>query len=216
MFFIIQWGIRYYYSFNFNGKRRMDMKKIILVVLTAFLIITTGTAAFARQGEVEVDGALSLGTGPSDFDSAVGFNFGVGFMIQDNPQLQIRGDLSYYDFDASMFGVDVSYTRMPIAVSARIYIPVQNNIKVFGQGGLELSFDEAEVAVPWITFGGPFGITPISTTMKQKVDETNIGITPGGGIEFMVNPQFGLFAMARWHIISDNYFDLSFGGAVHF
>jgi hypothetical protein len=44
----------------------------------------------------------------------------------------------------------------------------------------------------------------------------NIGIAPGAGIEFFVNPKVSIFALGLSHFISDSYFSMHFGVATHF
>jgi hypothetical protein len=86
------------------------MKKLgATAVLTIFLLLSTGTAAFAKTtkastsgagaGEFEVDGSFGFATGPGDFNSGFGVNFGAGYMLGTiDKHLQARVDLSYYDF----------------------------------------------------------------------------------------------------------------------
>lgn len=185
--------------------------------MSAILIASMATAAFAKTsssyeaGPIELDGGFTFGTGPGDFGSAFGFNFGGGYMLDAVPNLQIRADLSYYDFSQTVFfGSDLSYTRVPITVGARYYFPINDRLKAFAQAGLETSFDSIDtiVYVP----GGPFGFTAVT----QSSDEINLGISPGGGIEFFIAPQVSIFALGRIHIVSDAYFSMNFGAAAHF
>ena len=191
------------------------MKKLVIAALTAFVLLGTGTAVFAKtaktskstatssdKGELEVDGSFAFATGPSNYDSGFGLNFGAGIMLGAiDRNLQARVDISYYDFSTDFYYVDLSYTRVPVTVSARYYFPINEHVKPFVQAGLETSFDSYEYYA-----GG----------VKRSKNEVNFGISPGGGIEFSVSPQVGLFALGRIHAISDNYFSMQFGAAYHF
>ncbi len=194
------------------------MKKIFIITMSAILMASMATAAFAKTartssssseaGPIELDGGFTFGTGPGDFGSAFGFNFGGGYMLEAVPNLQIRADLSYYDFSRTFF-TDLSYTRIPFTVGARYYFPMNDRLKLFAQAGLETSFDKIETTVPVFIGGQLVGLT-------QSSSEVNIGISPGGGIEFFITPQVSIFALGRIHIIADDYFSMNFGAAAHF
>ncbi len=186
------------------------MKKIILITLAVFVVFGMTTTAFAKSSGssspgVEIDGSLVLATAPaSGFDSGVGVTFGAGMMLpQINKDLQGRVEISYFSWSATEFGVDVSYTRIPIDVGGRFFLPAGNEkLKIFVEGMLELSFDSVEVNVP------PFG--------KSSASETHLGLVPGAGLEFKISPALGIVADARWHLITDDYFTVQAGVAAHF
>jgi opacity protein-like surface antigen len=185
------------------------MNKLAAVVLAMFLLVGGGTAAYAKaatvsdKGMFEVDGSFGFGTGPGSFDSGVGVNVGAGYMLSTiDKNLQARVDLSYYDFSTDFLGYDLSYTRVPFTVSARYYFPINDRLKAFAQAGIETSFDSFET---YNGFGG-----------KHTTNEVNLGISPGGGIEFTVLPEVSIFALGRFHIITDNYYSMQFGAAFHF
>jgi len=192
------------------------MKKITASVLALFFLLSAATAAFAKAGasstansmgtgDFEVDGAFSFATGPGSFDAGFGFNFGVGYMLsQLDKNLQARVDFSYYDFSYTygLYGYDLHYTRFPFTVSGRYYFPIVNRLKAFAQVGLETSIDSFD-------YVDGFG-------NKRSKSEVNLGITPGGGIEFFINRNASIFALGRWHLISDDYFSMQFGAAYHF
>jgi opacity protein-like surface antigen len=184
-------------------------KKLAAVTLAVFLLVGGGSTAFAKSGSVsgkdlfEVDGSFGFGSGSGALDSGYGFNFGAGYMLSSiDKKLQARVDLSYYDFSTTFLGQDLSYTRVPITVSARYYFPINDRLKAFAQAGIETSFDSFE------SYAG--------TVNKHTENEVNFGISPGGGIEFYVLPDISLFGLGRAHIITDNYFSMQFGAAFHF
>jgi hypothetical protein len=189
------------------------MKRFILITLAAFVLCGMTTTAFAKstrssssQQDTEVDGSLAIASAPaSGFDTGFGVTFGVGMMLpQINRDLQGRIELSYFEWSASEFGVDVTYTRVPIAAGGRFFLPTQSgNLKVFVQGMLELSFDKVEVS----NF-------PFPGTASES--ETHLGLVPGAGIELKINPSLSFVADARWHLITDDYFTLQAGLAAHF
>lgn len=183
------------------------MKRIIVIALTALMTLGLTVPAFAKEGrsDVEVDGSVVLATAPaSGFDTGFGVTVGVGAMLpQIDKNLQGRFDLSYFTWSDSQFGIDVSYTRIPFLFSGRYYVPARDNrLRVYVQGGLELSYDKVEVATPF------FG--------KASATETRIGLVPGAGIEYKLSPTLGFVADARWHIITDSYLTVQFGLASHF
>jgi Outer membrane protein beta-barrel domain len=139
------------------------------------------------------------------FDTGFGVTFGFGSMLpQINKALQGRVELSYFEWSATEFGVDVTYKRVPVDIGGRFFLPTQSsNLKVFVQGMLEVSFDTLEVS----NF-------PFSSTASES--KTHLGLVPGAGIELKINPSLGFVADARWHIITDDYLTLQAGLAYHF
>ncbi len=188
------------------------MKRFVLITLAALVLCGMTGTAFAKsagssssQPGMEVDGSLVLASSPaSGFDTGYGVTFGFGTMLpQLNRDLQGRVEISYFTWSASEFGVSVDFTRIPIDVGGRFYLPVgSQNMKVFVQGMAELSFDTVEANVPF------FG--------KTSASETHFGIVPGAGIDIKLSPGLSFVADARWHIITDDYFTIQAGVAAHF
>lgn len=184
------------------------MNKLAAMALAMFLLVGGATAAFAKssaapeKGMFEVDGSFAVATGPDSFDSSPGVNFGGGYMLSSiDKNLQARVDLSYYNFSTTFGAVDLSYSRIPITVSARYYFPINDKMRAFAQAGLETSFDSKDSTV---------------LLFKQSKSAVNFGLTPGGGVDFFVAPNVSVFALGRIHIISDNYFSMEVGAAFHF
>jgi opacity protein-like surface antigen len=181
------------------------MKRFMISILVIVLLTATGTTVFAKspeQGPYEVDGSIGFGSGPGDFDAGFGFNFGAGYMLSSVVKnLQARIDIGYFTFSRDFFGSSLDFTRMPFTFSARYYFPLTDQLRVFAQAGLETSIDSKDT----FDFLG-----------KHSKSEVNLGLTPGGGIEFLVTPEIGVFAVADAHLISDSYFSMQFGAAYHF
>ncbi len=180
----------------------------LAAILLAIFFLAGGNAAFAEsatvsdKGIVEVDGSFGVGIGSGPLDNGGGVNFGAGYMLNTiDINLQARIDLSYYDFSTDFMGYDLSYTRIPLTISARYYFPINDRLAAFAQAGIETSFDSFE------SYEG---------VNKHTENEVNLGISPGGGIEFSVLPDVSIFALGRIHIITDNYFSMQFGAAFHF
>jgi opacity protein-like surface antigen len=194
------------------------MKRIEIITLAAFITLSMTAPAFAKAGtsssqDTEVDGSFVLATAPAaGFDTGFGVTFGAGTILnQIDRNLQGRVDISYLTWSASQFGVDVSYTRIPFLFSGRYFIPTRDNrLKVYIQGGLELSFDKVEAAITLPSPPFAFG------TVKESSSETRIGLVPGAGIEYKLSPTLGLVADGRWHIITDGYLTVQAGLAAHF
>lgn len=197
------------------------MKRFMIVLFSVLFLFGTATVVFAKttkpsrsttaasssdNGDFEVDGSFAFATGPGDFGSGYGVNFGAGYMLKSiDKNLQARVDISYYDFSYTYgfgYGYDLTYTRIPVTVSARYYFPINDRLKAFAQAGLETSFDSFD-------YVDGFG-------NKHTRSDVNLGISPGAGIEFYPTPKVSIFAVGRIHMISDSYFSMQFGGAFHF
>lgn len=176
------------------------MKKLVPAILIALFAACTGTAAFAKTaqgpatGAVEFDGAMALATGPGSYDSGFGINFGAGYALASvDRNLQARFDVSYFLFERNYSWGSGEYSRVPLILSARYYLPPFDKLRLFGQAGV---------------------ITSIDTFDNERHDrkrEFRIGLAPGFGAEFMINQHIGVFAMTRAHIISDSFISMLFG-----
>jgi opacity protein-like surface antigen len=194
---------------EFNFKRRTSMKKIMIIIAVVLLALSTGTQAFAKSeqmGNAEVDASLVWASAPaSAFDSTIGLAIGGGIILpQIDKNLQARVDITFLSFDGSFFGTDLTYTRVPITVSGRYYIPANQDIKVYAQGGAEVSFDKVEAGVPG--FPG----------FKTSESDINFGLVAGVGIDVAITPQLSFVADARLHMITDYYLTFQGGVALHF
>lgn len=181
------------------------MKKVT-VLLMAGIIAGLGFAqpSFAKTGDKSVNVGLGYGSEPAaGMGSAIGFSIGGGYEIQDDTQ--VRVDISSFGWKQTVYGMDIKYTRMPITVSGRQYYPLQDNLKAYGQLGLEMSLDKAEAATSFM-----------GTTYKAEASETHLGVTPGGGIEFAITPQISVGGDVAYHIITDSYFTLGINAGYHF
>jgi hypothetical protein len=183
------------------------MKHTIIAVLTVLFFITMGTTSAlaktgkssATAGNVEVEGSMAVATGPGSYDSGFGVSFGAGYALSDiDRNLQARFDFSYFSFKKDYSWGSGTYTRVPFTVSARYYAPVFDKLRVFGQAGVETSMDTFDDAG------------------HHRNNEVNIGLSPGAGIELIVNPNLSFFAQARAHFISDSYVSMHFGVASYF
>jgi opacity protein-like surface antigen len=180
------------------------MKRLMIVTIAALLALAAGTQAFAKSeqmGNAEVDASLVVASAPtSEFDNTLGLAIGGGVMVDNN--IQARVDLTFLSFDGSFFGTDLTYSRIPVTVSGRYYIPT-DSVKAFVQGGLELSFDKIDVG----TFIPGFKLTS---------SETNLGATAGAGLDVPITSQLSFVADVRLHLISNDYVTLQGGVAMHF
>lgn len=181
------------------------MKKLTIVVLALLLVAGAGATVFAATrsgGEKEFSGAFAYGTGPADFDNGFGLSFGAGYMMNNINNLQARLDISYFLFDRDVANTNVDLTRIPVAVGGRYFFSTMDKLNLFGEAAVEASFDDAE-------FVDVLGV-------KHSESEVNWGVTPGAGAEYFIQDTMSLFALGRFHIVSDDYFSLHFGAAYHF
>ncbi len=185
--------------------------RIFAVMLVATLLCGSAFAAQASGAKTEVDGMLSVGSDPvSGFGTAVGIGAGIGFDLSDSLRVSSgklfgRADINYFNWSDTEFGTSLNYTRVPIFLGGRYYVPMSGSpVDIFLEAGLEISFDSVETAVP--IFAPPF-----FGAVKQSENNLNVGISPGIGIEVPISNN-GLFvgADARWHLITDSYFTFSF------
>lgn len=180
------------------------MKRFKTVILATSLTVglfAVTQPALAKVGDSTADVGVSVATEPVDgLGTAIGFSGGFGYEFMKDTQ--VRADVSYYSWDDSqttMFGtMDITLYRIPITVSARRYIDLQaQGIRAYGQLGVELSIDGAEVTLAGVS---------------ANDSETNLGITPAAGVEYNVNDKVYVGANAAYHIITDSYF--TFGGNI--
>lgn len=178
---------------------------IVLLMCAALAMSTMASAeaygftGAASTGLYEFDGSFAPATGPGDYNGGFGINFGAGYALAAiDKHLQARIDISFYQFKNDFRWGSGSYTRVPITIGARYFVPIADKLRAFGQAGLETSID---------TF---------DNSAHETNREVNFGLAPGAGIEFMVNPKVSVFALAIVHIISDSYVSMQFGVATHF
>ncbi len=179
------------------------MKKVALMVLGLVLVTGTAFAAGPAGSGVSLDLSGNYASEPTgDFGGTLGPEFGVNVDLNRvgldvgatrTVEFQGRASLSWYSWDESVAGVDLDYRRLPIFVGARVLSPVAPQFKVYGQLGLEVSFDRQDIRVP----GG-----------KSTDTDTNLGVTPGVGILFPVSNQLYVGGNLSWHIIDHDYFTL--------
>ncbi len=184
------------------------MKKTIFVLIAAIFTLYLGTITHAEaatpgggpsSGVYQLDASLGLATGPGDYDSGWGFSIGAGYTLASiDKDLQARIDISFWDFRHDFPWGSGTYTRVPITIGARYYLPLDPKLRAFGQVGLESSIDNFD------------------TASHESKSELNIGLAPGVGVEFFINPQTSIFAVGIAHLISDDYFSMNFGVATHF
>ncbi len=183
------------------------MRRILGIAVAVCLVTVFSGNAFAagksgRNG-MALDGTLSIGTEPaSGFGDTLGLGFGMSLDLTRDlgvttGKLMGRADITYYQWDASEFGVDVSYTRVPIFLGGRFYLPMESRtpFDIYLEGGLEFSFDKAEANVPFLG--------------KRSESELHIGITPGAGIELPLSDTLYVGGSIRLHMITDSYLSVA-------
>jgi hypothetical protein len=190
------------------------MKKAALLFSLIVVLIASPDTGFAQEDHgASVEAFLAIGSEPAG-DLGTGYGLGVGLNIPFNDifnlnspsraakDLMIRADISYFswegDTDTPFFSVDEEFTRIPIFLGIRFFLPddiIQaEGLRIYGEAGVELSFDEAEVK-----FNG----------FKESDDEINFGVPIGVGMQYYISEKWYLGLNARLHIISDDYFTLA-------
>lgn len=204
------------------------MKKSRIVrILAASALLTLSLAAtsFAARGDREVDLSIGIATSSdtgnagygvgygygygSSYGTGFGLSVGGGYELLDitaikGGTLQVRGDIGYNSWEANEFGVDAELTRVPVSAGARLYVPIQavKKLRVYGEASLELSFDNFDTSFNFPGFG---------TLGGGSHSETNIGLVPGAGAEFVVAPNIFVGGGLKYHIISGGYLNALVG-----
>lgn len=175
------------------------MRKIVLMVLFSVLVFVNADVADAAGG-TGIDLSGNWASEPSSgFDDTFGVEFGLnvdfkklGWNVNSkNTEFQGRISLSYYDWDKSAYGTTLDYQRVPLFLGARVLTSLSPQVKLYGQLGLELSFDDID------TFNSFYGV--------QSNSELNVGLTPGIGLLFPISNSFYAAIGLNYHIISEGY-----------
>lgn len=181
------------------------MKKVLVIAVLAFAAVLMSGPAFAAAGGVTIDGSLVFATEPmGGYDSTVGI--GVGALIDmagrtkmssKDMKLGIRADMAYFDWDGNFYGIDVSYQRLMIFGGPRLTFQPggRSTVSPYVEGGLELGYGRAEVAVPF------FG--------RRSSTEIDLGLAGGGGVDFALSKNVKLGVSGRLHLISDSFLTLA-------
>lgn len=180
------------------------MKKAIITLLSVLSLTLCATPALAG----ELDAALGIGTEPA---ARLGSTFGLRVGYQDEflklfpnasdneftQALLFRADVSYFSWKKDFSGAKLKYRRLPVFVGGRYFIPVDlGGAALFSDGGVEVSFDSADVCVSGIGCG------------SASASDINAGVAAGIGVEVPLDESLTLGADLRWHLVSDNYFTL--------
>jgi opacity protein-like surface antigen len=181
------------------------MKKVLIIAVLALAPALMAGPVFAAAGGATIDGSLVFATEPmGGYDSTVGI--GVGALIDmgdrmkmssKDMKLGIRADMMYFDWDGNFYGIDVSYKRFMFFGGPRLtFLPGgKSDITPYLEGGLELGYGKAEVAVP--------GLGRASST------NIDLGLAGGGGVDFTLAKNLKLGVGARLHLISDSFLTLA-------
>jgi hypothetical protein len=175
------------------------MRKIVFVVLVSVLVFVNADTADAAGG-IGIDLSGNWASEPSGgFDDTFGVGLGLNVDFKNlglnvdskNMDFQGRISLSYYDWDQGAYGTTLEYQRVPLFLGARVLTSLSPQVKLYGQLGLELSFDDKD------TFNAFYG--------KQSDSDVHFGLTPGIGLLFPISNSFYAAIGLDYHIISDDY-----------
>jgi len=181
------------------------MKKVLIIAVLAFTAALMAGPVFAAAGGTTIDGSLVFATEPmGGYDSTVGIGVGALIDMADrmkmsskDMKLGIRADMTYFDWDGSFYGIDVSYQRLMFFGGPRLTFQPggSSNIAPYVEGGLELGYGRVEVAVPY------FG--------KRSSTEIDLGLAGGGGVDFTLAKNVKLGVSGRLHLINDSFLTLA-------
>ena len=174
------------------------MRKIVFAALFSVLVFANADVAGAAGG-IGIDLSGNWASEPSGgFDDTFGLELGMNVAFKKfglnvdskNTEYQGRVSLGYYDWDKGAPGTTLDYQRVPLFLGARVLTSLAPQVKLYGQLGLEFSFDDKE-------YVNAFG--------KQSDSELNVGLTPGIGLLFPISNSFYAAIRFDYHIISDDY-----------
>ena len=175
--------------------------RLAMIAMVGFLVVLSPlTAKAAANAEVfgltSITGVVGIATEPvSGFGT--GFGLGVGAAFYHVNDIEIRADLTYLNWTTTEFGLDFSYTRLPLIVSGRMYFPANGTLRVYAQGGAGLSFDTAEVSACYLSY-----------CRKVSASDTHFDLVPAGGVQLQITPVLAVGAEGGFHIVTDSYFTL--------
>ena len=184
----------------------MKKSKIVkILAASGLLVLSLAATSFAAMGDKEIDFGIGVASEAfSGSGAGLGLSVGGGYELLKlsaikGGTLQLRGDIGYNHWSRSDWGTDLTYTRIPISGAARLYIPVASQVRLFGEAGLEISFDSVEAAIPIFGAG------------RVTSDDTNLGVLLGGGIECALTRDVFLTGSLRGHLIDNGYLNAAVG-----
>jgi len=174
------------------------MKKIVVLMVVAFVLSSTLPASAADIGLKKLNGQVGL-----LFPSTTGIDYGTSFLlgagadlgeITDN--LHLVPSLTYWIMSAdpeggSVEGLDVSASNFQIVADVQYYLKDVKGL-YFG-GGLSLNFKSVTIEYNITTYG----------TGESSGSETDIGIGLLAGYEMPLGKTTTGFAHAKYNIISE-------------
>ncbi len=173
----------------------MKRFSIIIVMLIVLIGVNKG---FARQ-KSEVDFSLIYASKPiPGFNGIVGIagiNIGLGsdFINGESAALTLRLDFSFLFFRGKTevfpgFQLDDFIMRIPLFIGLRLYLKLSDVVIPYIEAGPEASLD--------------------ASARGGIEDRINFGGSGGGGINFMFNSVGYIGVNARYHLITNEYFQL--------
>lgn len=175
------------------------MKKVAIMLLALAIVPGTALAQSAAPAGSGISIDLS-GNYASEPDGGFGGTFGLelggnvdltkSFDAPKSLEIQGRASLSYYNWDDTVLGQELEYRRIPLFVGGRVLTPIAPQLKLYGQLGVELSFDKKEHFA------------------SGSDNDTHLGLAPGVGVIVPLSNQFYVGGDLGWHITKDNYVTL--------
>ena len=160
------------------------------VLIAALALLSTST-----QAKADIFAVASSDTS-SDFGSGVGGGLGYNYTFTDN--LALRFDLTYvrYSYQGKNFGSSAAtFSRIPLFVGARGGLNLDDNLRFYLEGGLEISQDKVDAKAGYNgeTFGASSG-------------KTSMGAAFGGGLQFGFSGAAAMGLIFRNHSTGPSYF----------
>jgi len=182
------------------------MKKLFITLIICLIF---EDVAFAEGVGIEVFGGFASEP-RSDFDATFGGGVGVNIdflkIIKVSSKaekivknIKFRADLSRYRWQGDRDGFEIEYIRNPLFIGGRYYYGANPAVFLFGEAGVEISYDEREFVVC-------NGVCSVDDETK-----TRSGPAIGAGVRFgFTKSVYGSFFL-RSHALKDDYITASFG-----
>ena len=184
------------------------MSKSVVGRILAMLVLALSVAATSQAAIGDKEADVSLGVNSASIGSGAGYGITVGggiekyegFLALKGSTVQLRSDLSYNHWSASLSYGDWAYSRITPSVGARLYVPIAAvpNLRAFGGADLALSFFS------------------VSSGTYSSGSAMNFGIPLSIGADYKIKDNLFATGEVKFGLMSDGYGSGQVGVAYRF
>lgn len=161
------------------------MKKFLIVVM----LCTLGTAAYAQKGEMTVGAQFSLGAGQGFVNPGLGAKF--SYSITDPWRLGASFDYGFKNKSTSVWDINID---------AHYQFFFGKGFRVYPLLGFTIMGYHSSFVIPASSDWRDAGQIPGSFTSNT----TCLGINVGGGFQYDINDQWGVFSEIKGQCVSNH------------